>query len=53
MPGSALDDCPALFDDEVEPVVRWTSGARVGKLAGQPLRLRFELTDVYATQFHL
>ncbi len=53
LPGFALADCPDLFGDEVEQVVRWKSGARVAALAGQPIRLRFELTDadVYAMQF--
>ena len=53
IPGFRLGDCPPIFGNEVEEVVRWQSGSNVSLLAGTPVRLRFELTDadLYAIQF--
>lgn len=52
-PGFSLDDCPPVFGDSVGRVVTWNSGGDVSRLAGKPVRLRFELKDaeVYAWQF--
>ncbi|MFA6547159.1 MAG: hypothetical protein WCS99_22270, partial [Limisphaerales bacterium] len=52
LPGFALNDCPPLFGDTIERIVTWTGGGDVRALAGQPVRLRFELkdADVYAFQ---
>ena len=44
-PGYSLDECPAIFGDTVDRVVRWNVGGDVSRLAGQPVRLRFELRD--------
>jgi hypothetical protein len=51
--GYALDDCNEVFGDTVDRVVTWKGGADVGKLAGQPVRVRFELhdADLYAYCF--
>jgi hypothetical protein len=51
--GFSLEDCPALFGDTLERVVRWKDGADVGSLAGKPVRLRFELknADLYSFRF--
>ena len=53
VPGFALDDCPDLFGDEIEGTVRWKSGSDVGVCAGQPVRLRFTISDadLYAFRF--
>jgi hypothetical protein len=53
IPGYALDDCPDIYGDEIEGVVRWQGGSSVGSLQGRPVRLRFVLADadVYALQF--
>jgi len=53
LPGFALEDCPEIFGDSLERPVVWKSGENVGKLAGQPVRLRFELrdADLYALRF--
>lgn len=44
------DEC---YGDEIAGEIHWEAGADVGKLAGQPIRLRFVLqdADVYAFQF--
>ncbi len=44
------DEC---YGDEIDGEIRWEAGADLGKLAGQPVRLRFVLqdADVYAFQF--
>lgn len=54
-PGFALGDCPEIFGDEIEGVVRWEAGADVSALAGKPLRLRFVLkdADLFAFRFRL
>ena len=51
--GHTLDDCPEIFGDEIEWVVRWKRGNDVSQLAGQPIRLRFVAkdADVYAFRF--
>lgn len=51
--GFTLDDCPEIIGDRVEYVVRWKNGPDVGKLAGQPVRLKFEMkdADLYSLRF--
>ena len=53
IPGFTLDDCPEHFGDTVERAVTWNSGSDVGRLAGQPIRVRFVLqdADLYSWQF--
>jgi hypothetical protein len=52
--GFALADCDALRGDEIEQVVTWKESDDVGPLAGQPVRLRFEIADgdLYSFKFH-
>ena len=45
IPGFALDDCPVIYGDEIERMVKWNAGSDISSLAGKPVRLRFELTD--------
>ena len=51
--GYALADCPEIYGDAIEQVVRWEGGSDVGKLAGKPIRLRFVLkdADLYGLRF--
>jgi hypothetical protein len=51
--GFALTDCPEIFGDEIERVVKWKKGTDVTHLAGQPIRLRFMFKDanLYSFQF--
>ena len=53
LPGYALSDSVLAFGDQVDRVVTWNNGAAVGKLAGQTVRLRFELkdADLYSFRF--
>ena len=53
VPGFTLDDCPAIYGDEIERVVKWSAGTGVSSLAGKPVRLRFELkdADLYSIRF--
>ena len=53
IPGFTLDDCPELFHDQIDLPVRWSSDAKLGDLAGKPVRLRFALcdADLYAMRF--
>lgn len=52
IPGFALDDCPVIYGDEIEHVVKWKS-SDVSSLAGKPIRLRFKLldADLYSLRF--
>ena len=52
IPGFALADCKIMAGDAIEQKVRWTNGSDVSSLAGQTVRLRFELrdADLYAFQ---
>lgn len=54
IPGFAIDDCPEIYGDQISRVVAWTAGSDVGKLAGQPIRLRFVMkdADLYSLRFH-
>jgi len=45
LPGFTLDDCEPIAGDFIERVAAWKSGADLGKLAGQPVRLRFVMKD--------
>ena len=53
-PGFTLDDCPEMFADEIDGPVTWNGGGDVGRLAGQPVRLRLWLNDadIYAFKFN-
>ena len=53
LPGFALADCRGLAGDSIEQAVTWTKGGDVSSLAGQTVRLRFEMqdADLYAMQF--
>lgn len=43
--GFSLEDCEPLFGDTIERGVRWKTDADLASLAGEPVRLRFELRD--------
>jgi hypothetical protein len=43
--GFSTEHCQEIIGDEMERVVVWKHGAGVGRLAGQPIRLRFSLRD--------
>ncbi len=51
--GFALQDCAVLFGDTLERTVVWRGSPDVSRLAGQPVRLRFELrdADLYSFRF--
>ena len=54
IPGFALEDCHDLFGDDLERAVSWRGAtATFPRLAGQPVRLRFELrdADLYSLRF--
>ena len=53
LPGYALADCPEIFGDSLGRPVAWKAGGYLSKLAGQPIRLRFELkdADLYSMRF--
>ena len=53
LPGFTLEDCPPIFGDTLRRAVSWKGGADFGKLAGEAVRLRFELKDanLYSFQF--
>ncbi len=53
IPGFALDECPAIYGDQVEGTIAWNDGSDVGDLAGKPIRLRLVLNDadIYAFGF--
>ncbi len=54
LPGYGLDDCPEMFGDEIEGGVRWEGGWDVSSLAGERVRLRFQIkdADLYAFKFN-
>ena len=52
-PGFAMSDCNLLYGDQLDRVVSWKPGADVSQLAGQSVRLKFELkdADLYSFRF--
>lgn len=54
LPGFALADCPEIFGDQIEHVVRWKGESDLAALSGTPVRLRFVMrdADLYAIRFH-
>jgi len=55
VPGLGLEQCQPLIGDQIEAEVKWTDAdARLGSLAGTPVRLRFvmEDADLYSLRFH-
>ena len=53
VPGFTLADCPEIYGDEIEKIVKWESGADLSQLAGRAVRLRFVLrdADLYSLRF--
>ena len=53
LPGLALSDCPEVYGDEIERVVKWQTDAGLDTLVGKQVRLRFVMSDadVYAFGF--
>jgi hypothetical protein len=51
--GFGLEDCPEIIGDRIEHTAAWKSGSDLSRLAGKPVRLRFELkdADLYAVRF--
>jgi hypothetical protein len=53
IPGYTMDDCPPIYGDEIERVVKWKSGSELSSLAGKPIRLRIRMkdADLYSVRF--
>jgi len=53
IPGFTLQDCRPMIGDKIDGVVNWKNTPDLAALAGQPIRLKFELQecDLYSFQF--
>ncbi len=53
IPGFRLEDCLPLYGDDIDQTVRWRGDKELGTLAGQSVRLQFEMQecDLYSLQF--
>ena len=53
IPGFTLDESRELIGNEIDRTVNWKNGSDVASLAGQPIRLRFQMNDadLFAFQF--
>ncbi|MDG2022079.1 MAG: hypothetical protein P8J59_09035 [Phycisphaerales bacterium] len=53
VPGFTMDESIEQIGNEIDRTVRWKDGSDLGRLAGRPIRLRFQLTDaeVFAFRF--
>jgi hypothetical protein len=53
LPGFGLGEAQELYGDELERVVTWGEGAGLGRLSGQPIRLRLAMkdADLYSLRF--
>jgi hypothetical protein len=54
LPGLSLDDCEPIYGDHIARLVKWKPGSDLSAHAGQPIRLRFEMSDadLYAVKFN-
>lgn len=53
IPGFTMRECPEIYGDELERLVRWNGASDVSTLAGRKVRLRVRLkdADLYAFRF--
>lgn len=53
VPGFSLRECPEMYGDAIEEVVRWKNGSDVGAMAGRPVVVRFVMkdADLYSLRF--
>ncbi len=53
LPGFSAEKCALIFGDEIDRSVHWASGADLGDVSGQPVRLRIEMSDadLYSLRF--
>jgi hypothetical protein len=53
VPGFSLADCHEIFGDSIARTVAWKEDPDLADLAGQPVRLLFELkdADLFSFQF--
>jgi len=53
IPGYTLEDADKIMTNDVHYIATWNGNADVSKLAGQPIRLHFQMrsTKLYAFQF--
>ena len=53
LPGFAAADCPSIYGDAIDEIVKWKGGSDVSALAGQTVRLRFAMfdADLYSIRF--
>jgi hypothetical protein len=51
--GFAVSDCGEVFGDDLQRTVTWKHGSDLSRIGGQPVRVRFTLSDadLYAFQF--
>jgi hypothetical protein len=45
--GFEMQNCPEIFGDKIEGIVRWRNGEDVSTLAGKPVRMRVRLRDAH------
>ena len=53
IPGFTAADCVPIYGDEIDRVIQWRDDRDLTSLAGQPVRLRFEMTecDLFSLRF--
>lgn len=51
--GFSLEDCPEMYGDQLDAMVRWQSGEDLSRFIGQPVTLRIAMSDadLYAFRF--
>jgi len=53
IPGFSLEDCEPIYGDQISRIVRWKQGSDLSALAGQSVRVRFDMldADIYSLRF--
>ena len=53
IPGYTMDEAPPIFGDDLARTVPWKDGRNLSEFSGQPVRLRFRMSDadLYAMRF--
>ncbi|MCP4511495.1 MAG: hypothetical protein GY826_34425, partial [Fuerstiella sp.] len=53
VPGFTLDECQPIYGDHIGRTVNWNNESDISALEGQPIQLRFEMSDadLYSLKF--
>ena len=53
IPGFTLNDCPMIYGDKIDSIVRWKNQPKLSTIVGKPIRMRFVMRecDLFSFRF--